>query len=324
MRVLVTGATGFVGRHTVSLLAGLGHEVRAAVRGGAAPPAGTADAVQVADIGPDTDWSAALDGVDAVAHLAARVHVMTDTEPDPLAAFRRVNTEGTRRLAESAAARGVRRFVYLSSIKAVVDESRPEPVTDAVPAAPHSPYGISKREAEEILAGLRDRGVLDPVILRPPLVYGPGVAGNLHTLLTICRKRIPMPLARVENRRSLIFVGNLADAIAVCLTHPDAAGRTFMVSDGTPLSTADLIRRFSAGLGVRPRLFAVPPALLERAAAAVGRHDVWDRVGGSLVLDDRSIRSAIGWVPPYDAAYGLRTTAEWFNAWSQATLSKAS
>ena len=313
MRVLVTGATGFVGRALVPLLLARGHHVRAAVRRPDAQVPG-AELVAVGDIGPDTDWSAALDGVDAVAHLAARVHVMRDTAADPLAEFRRTNTEGTRRLAEAAAERGVRRFVYLSSIKAVVDESRPEPVTDATPAAPHSPYGVSKREAEQALENLSARGVLDPVILRPPLVYGPGVAGNLRALLTICQKRIPLPLAWVDNRRSLIFVGNLADAVATCLTHPNAAGETFLVSDGTPLSTSDLVRHLSAGLGVRPRLLPAPPALLALAASLVGKRDAWDRVGGSLVVEDASIRAVLGWSPPVAAASGLHATAEWFKA----------
>ncbi|HYH39254.1 MAG TPA: NAD-dependent epimerase/dehydratase family protein [Azospirillum sp.] len=312
-RILVTGATGFVGKALVPLLLARGHQVRAAVRRPEAEVPG-ADLVAVGDIGPDTDWSEALDGVDAVAHLAARVHVMRDTAADPLADFRRTNTAGTRRLAEACAERGVRRLVYLSSIKAVVDESRPDPVNDATPADPHSPYGISKREAEQALEHLHARGVLDPVILRPPLVYGPGVAGNLRALLRLCRKRIPLPLAWVANRRSLIGVGNLADAVALCLTHPAAPGRTFLVSDGAPLSTADLVRHFSAGLGVRPRLLPVPPPVLGLAAALLGRRDAWDRVGGSLVLEDTAIRATLGWSPPIGAESGLRATAEWFKA----------
>lgn len=314
MQILITGATGFVGHALVPLLLARGHHIRAATRRADAHVPG-AETIAVGDIGPDTDWSAALDGVDAVVHLAARVHVMRDTAADPLADFRHTNTAGTRRLAEAAAERGVRRFVYLSSIKAMVDESRPEPVTDATPADPHSPYGISKREAEQALEKLGARGVLDPVILRPPLVYGAGVAGNLRTLLTICQKRVPLPLAWVDNRRSLIFVGNLADAIATGLSHPNAPGNSFLVSDGTPLSTADLVRHLSAGLGVRPRLLPAPPALLTLAASLLGKRDAWDRVGGSLAVEDARIRKALGWSPPVDAASGLHATAEWFKAW---------
>ncbi len=314
-RILVTGATGFVGQTLIPLLLTRGHQIRAAVRRPGAPVPGT-ETIAVGDIGPNTDWSAALDGVDAVVHLAARVHVMRDTATDPLAAFRHVNTEGTRRLAESAAERGVRRFVHLSSIKAVVDESQPEPVTEATPANPRSPYGVSKREAEQLLENLHHRGVLDPVILRPPLIYGPGVGGNLRSLLALCRKRVPLPFAGVDNRRSLIAVSTLSDAIAACLTHPEAAGKNFLVCDAAPVSTADLIRIFSAGLGVRPRLFSIPPALLALAATLAGKKGAWDRVGGSLVVDNRSIRTALGWSPPDDGASGLRATAEWFKALS--------
>ncbi|HEY0833766.1 MAG TPA: SDR family oxidoreductase [Azospirillum sp.] len=310
MRVLVTGATGFVGRTLVPLLVSRGHSVRAAVRRPDAVVPG-AQTVAVGAIGPDTDWTAALDGVDAVVHLAARVHVMKDTVADPLAEFRAVNTAGTRRLAEAAAAQGVKRFVYLSSIKAVTDESRPESIDDATPPDPHSPYGVSKREAEQALAGIAG---LEPVVLRPPLVYGPGVAGNLRTLLKLCARRVPLPLAAVRNRRSLIFVGNLADAIATCLTHPAAPGHRFVLHDGAPLSTADLIRAFSAGLGVAPRLFPLPPALLKLGAALTGRMAAYDRVAGSLELDDRGIRETLGWSPPHPAASGLRATAEWFKA----------
>lgn len=316
--VLVTGATGFVGRVLVRRLLDRGVAVRAAVRGpveaarGVLPPG--AEAVAVGSIGPATDWAAALEGVGAVAHLAARVHVMRDTAADPLAEFRAVNTAGTRRLAESAAAAGVRRLVFVSSIKAVVDESRPEPVTDATPPDPHSPYGLSKREAEEALAAVSAATGLETVVLRPPLVYGPGVAGNLRTLMRLCARRVPLPLAGVRNRRSLVGVENLADAVATCLFHPAAANRRFLVDDGQPLSTPDLIRALGAGLGVAPRLLPVPPALLELAARLLGRADALDRVAGSLELDSRGIRETLGWRPPLDAATGLRATAEWFKA----------
>lgn len=317
-RVLVTGATGFVGRVLVRRLLDRGVAVRAAVRGPAEAaravlPPGTEVAV-VGAIGPDTDWTDALAGVDAAAHLAARVHVMRDAAADPLAEFRAVNTAGTRRLAESAAAAGARRLVFVSSIKAVVDESRPDPVTDSTPADPHSPYGRSKREAEEALAAVSAATGLETVVLRPPLVYGPGVAGNLRTLLKLCARRVPLPLDGVRNRRSLIGVENLADAVAACLFHPAAAGHCFLVDDGAPLSTADLVRALSAGLGVAPRLLPVPPALLGLAAWLLGRPGALDRVAGSLELDSRGIRGTLGWAPPLDTASGLRATAEWFKA----------
>lgn len=313
MHVLVTGATGFVGSHLVPLLLAQGHRVRAAVRTPGATVAG-AETVAVGDLGPDTDWSAALAGIDAVAHLAARVHVMRDKATDPLAEFRQVNTAGTRRLAEAAAGAGIRRFVYISSIKAVVDESRDRAVDARTPAEPHSPYGRSKREAEEALAEIAAGSALEPVVLRPPLVYGPGVGGNFRTLMTLIRRGVPLPLGRVENRRSLLYVGNLADAIAVCLDHPDAPGRSFLLSDGLPLPTRDLVERLAAHLGRPARLWDVPPELLALAARLAKQEAAFDRVAGSLVVEDHAIRRTLSWSPPRNTAYGLRATANWFKA----------
>lgn len=314
MRVLVTGATGFVGRHLVPLLAARRHTVRAAVRrADAGLPA--AETVVVPDVGPDTDWDEALRGVDAVAHLAARVHVMRDKAADPLAEFRRTNTDGTRRLAEAAASAGVRRFLYVSSIKAVADESRPRPVDDRTPAAPHSPYGVSKREAEEALTAVGRSTGMDTVILRPPLVYGPGVAGNFRTLLTLVHRGVPLPLGRVENRRSLLYVGNLADAVELGLVHPAAPGHTFLLHDGVALSTAELVRRVAAALDRPLRLVNIQPDALQTMARLLRHESAFDRVAGSLVVDDSLIRRTLSWWPPRNTAFGLRATADWFKAW---------
>jgi len=314
MRVLVTGANGFVGRALVPLLAGRGYWVRAAVRNaGTAVPA-AAETVAIGDIGPNTDWTRALDGIEAVVHLAARVHVMRDTAADPLAAFRAVNAEGTRRLAESAASAGVRRLVYLSSVKALVDESQPRALDDATTPDPHSPYGVSKLEAERALAGIADRTGLEVVTIRPPLVYGPGVGGNFRSLLKLVASGLPLPLGALDNRRSLVFVGNLADAAALCLTHPQAPGGTFLVQDGQPLSTAELVRAIGVALGRPARLLPVPAGLMALGARLAGKQAVYDRIAGSLIVDDRAIRQRLGWVPPHDPASGLRATAEWFKA----------
>ncbi|SMH57902.1 UDP-glucose 4-epimerase family protein [Azospirillum agricola] len=314
MRVLVTGANGFVGRALVPLLAERGHHVRAAVRKAGTVVPDAAETVAIGDIGPDTDWHRALDGIDAVAHLAARVHVMKDTAADPLAAFRAVNTDGTRRLAEQAAASGVRRFVYLSSIKALVDESQPRPLDEATPADPHSPYGVSKLEAEQALAGIAADSGLEVAVIRPPLVYGPGVAGNFRSLLKLVASGLPLPLGGLDNRRSLIFVGNLADAAALCLTHPGASGGHFLVHDGQPLSTAELVRAIGTAIGRPARLVPLPAGLLALGARLAGKQAVYDRIAGSLTIDDRAIRDRLGWRPPHDPASGLRATAEWFKA----------
>lgn len=316
MRILVTGATGFVGQRAVAALLARGHQVRAAVRrlddGTRARLDPAAEPCAVGDIGPDTDWTAALAGVDAVLHLAARVHVMRDTVADPLAAFRHVNTAGTRRLAEMAAVAGARRLVFISSVKAAVDESQDAPLSAATADAPTSPYGVSKLEAERALAAVAAATGLETVVLRPPLVYGPGVAGNFRTLLRLAALGVPLPLAGVRNRRSLIFVDHLADAAATALDSPAAAGGTFYVHDGAPWSTPALVRQLAAGMGRPARLFYCPPALLALGAGLLGRRAAYDRVAGSLHVDDQPFRDATGWRPVLGAENALSATAAAF------------
>lgn len=314
MRVLVTGAAGFVGRTLVPLLVERGHTVRAVVRRAGTVVPGAQEVTVVGEIGPSTNWGDTLTGMEGVVHLAARVHVMKDTVTDPLAAFRRVNTAGTRVLAEAAAVAGVKRFVYLSSVKALVDESRPEPLSEETQPDPHSPYGVSKLEAERALADIAMRTGLEVAVIRPPLVYGPGVGGNFLSLLKAIDRGIPLPLGALENRRSLIYVGNLTDAILECLTHPNATGGRFLVHDGRPMSTVELIRAIADALGRRARLFDLPPDLLERGARLLRRQGMYDRLAGSLVVDDGAIHHALNWRPPYFPAYGLRQTAEWFKS----------
>ncbi len=310
MRVLVTGAGGFVGRALCRELLGRGHSVTAVVRG-TEPPEGC-EARIVSDIGPDTDWSAALEGVDAVAHLAARVHVMRERVADPLAAFRRTNVDGTLRLARSAAVTGVRRLVFLSSVK-VLGEATPDgPFTDSSPVNPQDPYGASKREAETGLSELAARSGMEVAILRPPLVYGPGVKGNFLSLLRLIDRGVPLPLAAIANRRSLLYLGNLVDAVDLCLSHDGAAGRTFLIRDGEDLSSAELGRRLAAALGRRARFFSLPEGVLRLAANCIGRRAAAQRLLGSLTVDDRRIRSELDWQPPFTVDQGLAETAIWW------------
>jgi nucleoside-diphosphate-sugar epimerase len=313
MRVLVTGATGFVGRALCQDLPRRGWQVSAAVRKQALLPEGCEPRI-VGDIGPGTDWTEALKGVDAVTHLAARVHIMRERAEDPLASFRRTNVEGTLRLARAAARAGVGRFVFLSSVQALGGASPNGPLTDASQPKPEESYGISKCEAEVGLREIANQLRLEVVILRPPLVYGPGVKGNFRSLMNLVDRRVPLPLKAVANRRSLLYLGNLVDAIALCLEGSAAANRTYLLRDGEDLSTAELVRRIGAALGHQTALFPVPASLLKFGAGCVGRAAEARRLLGSLIVDDRSIRQELEWNPPFTVDEGLAETAAWFRA----------
>lgn len=310
--ILVTGANGFVGRALCSELSRRGTAVRAVVRD-AARGAGLPG--ELAVIGTplhETDWSPIVAGVDAVIHLAARVHVMKETAGDPLAAFRAVNVEGTAAVAQSAARQGVKRFVFVSSIK-VNGEETPERAFRADDApAPQDPYGASKWEAELLLKKIAEETGLEVVIVRPPLVYGPGVGGNFLRLLKLVERGFPLPLGRVDNRRSMIYSRNLADALIACALHRAAAGETFLVSDGEDLSTAELIRRMAGALGTTARLLPVPRAMLGLAGRLTGKSDEMQRLISSLTVNTERIQAALGWSAPYTLDEGMAETARWY------------
>lgn len=297
--ILVTGSSGFVGRALCRRLEELVMDFRPVAR------QASRGAVCVGSIDADTDWTAALAGCHTVIHLAARVHMMNETARDPLAAFRRVNVDGALNLARQAVAHGVRRFIFLSSLK-VNGESGACAVGD--PAAPQDAYAVSKHEAEQALRALAAETGLELVVLRPPLVYGPGVAANFMRLLRTVERGIPLPLGRVENRRSLIFVGNLVDAIVLCAHHPSAVGRTFLPSDGDDVSTPELIRRIAQALGRSPRLLPVPVAVLRLGARLLGKQGASERVLASLYSVDRALQNDLGWRPPFSMKEGLRLT----------------
>ncbi len=310
--ILVTGANGFIGRALCARLAAEGREVRGAVRNArqAVELPETVVPAVIGEVGPDTDWSAALDGVETVVHLAARVH-QAGAGAGAARAYDLVNRAGTERLALQALERRARRLVFLSSVK-VHGEENTLPYREDMPCRPRDPYGESKLAAEEALGRIgRQRG-LEVVILRPPLVYGAGAKANFAKLMTAIRRGIPLPLGSIENRRSLIYLENLTDAISVCMTHRGAAGMTFLVSDGEDVSTPELVRRLAAALGRPARLVPCPPGLLRVAGRLTGRSAAVDRLVGSLTVDSSRIRRELGWKPPFTLAGGLAATAAWF------------
>ncbi len=311
VRLLISGAGGFVGQAVCRRAAGRGLAVRGAVRKEA--QLGTAERVLIGDMNDATDWSLALQDVDAVIHLAARVHVMKDTSADPLAEFRKVNVQGTENLARQAARFGVKRLVYVSSIKVNGEETTGGQcfLEHDVPA-PKDPYGISKWEAELALHRIAEETGLEVVIARPPLVYGPEVKGNFVQMLHALAKGVPLPVGSVRNSRSLLCVENLADALLVCATHPAAAGQTYLVSDGEDVSTPDLLKQLGASMGRPARLFGCPPALLRVMGRLTGRSSQIERLLGSLRVDSGKIRRELDWTPPYTLQQGLQKTAEWY------------
>jgi nucleoside-diphosphate-sugar epimerase len=268
-------------------------------------------AAPIESIGHDTDWSAALTGIDTVIHLAARVHVMDEASGDPLTSYREVNVAGTENLARQAAAHGVRRLVFLSSVK-VHGEATEIPYQEHIHPAPQDPYGVSKLEAETVLHQITAETGLEVVIIRPPLVYGPGVKANFLNLLKIVESGLPLPLASITNARSLVYLGNLIDAIITCTKHPKAAGQTFLVSDCKDVSTPMLIRQVANALGRPVRLFPFPPSLIHLAGNLTGKSMAVDRLLGSLVVDSGKIQQELGWKPPFTMAEGLAVTAKWY------------
>ena len=310
MQVLVTGGSGFVGRNLLTGLVKTGKNVACAAR----RKVDLSCPVHVVpSLDGKTQWCKVLEGHDAVIHLAARVHVMRESVADPLAAFREVNVEGTLNLARQAARAGVGRFVFLSSVKVCGEETGlGHPFTEDMAHKPDDPYALSKYEAEQGLLALAAETGMEVVIIRPPLVYGPGVKANFLSLLRVLDKGLPLPLGALANRRSLVYLENLVDFIILCLEHPAAANEVFLVSDGEDMSTSELLRRMARALGRPARLIPVPQGLLAAGLAMVGKREIARRLCGSLQVDIGKARQVLSWQPPYSVDYGLRQTARWF------------
>ena len=308
MRILVTGSSGFIGKRSVERLAAdPSLQIIAASRGKYSFFQANVRNKEYVELSADTDWDEILTGVEGVIHLAARVHVMHDTEVDPLTAFRAVNVDGTLSLARQAAVAGVKRFVFISSVK-VNGESTQPGRTFAEADAPNlqDAYGQSKHEAEQGLRQLSADTGMEVVIIRPPLVYGPGVKANFAALMRAVQRGWPLPLGAVHNQRSLVALDNLVDFIVTCITHPQAANQTFLVSDGQDLSTTELVRGMARAAGVPARLLPVPVWALQAGASLLGKGDAVQRLCGNLRVDISKARSLLGWVPPVSVAEGLR------------------
>ncbi|WP_444904927.1 UDP-glucose 4-epimerase family protein [Microbulbifer sp. CnH-101-E] len=304
-RVLLTGASGFIGSALLSALRSKRVKVlpvyRQEIEGG----------LYVPRIDVETDWGTALNNIDVVIHTAARVHVMKEGAADPLAEFRKVNLEGTLQLARQAASSGVKRFIFLSSIKVNGESTTGRgPFTAEEPSNPVDPYGISKKEAEDALLALAEETGLEVVIIRPPLVYGPGVKANFQSMMRWLQKGIPLPLGSINNRRSLVSVYNLIDLITVCIEHPNARNQVFLVSDGLDMSITDLLRRLSRSLRCRALLIPVPASVLIFTLSLLGKRAVAGRLCGSLQVDIGKTMNLLDWQPPVSVEEGLAKTTE--------------
>jgi len=310
MNILVTGATGFLGSHLCASLK-TNSKVRLTPVVRKAPLTDFESVTVIPFIGSETVWEKAIDGQDVVIHAAARAHIMKDEVAEPLEEYRRVNVYGTINLARQAAVAGVRRFIFISSIK-VNGEQTPldKPFTADDTPAPDDAYGISKWEAEQGLHQLASETGMEVVIIRPPLAYGLGVKGNFKSLLGLTERRLPLPLSSLKNRRSMVALDNFVDLIVACIDHPSAANETFLVSDDHDLSTSELLTKLGEAAGKPARLFSVPPAFLRFGAKILGKQALADRLLGNLQVDITHTKETLNWTPPITVEEGLRRCFE--------------
>ena len=310
--ILVTGANGFVGNELIRCLQEAGRSVCAAVRSHVPLDTPGLTTTVVGSIGSKTDWQPSLKDVDTVIHLASRVHVMRETSLDPLAEFREVNVEGTKNLALQASQAGVKRFIYVSTVKVNGEISGDDPFRESDPPCPTDHYAVSKWEAEQALWSVSQISGIEVVVIRPPLVYGPGVRANFLRLMHWVDRGYPLPFGAVRNRRSLLYLGNLVDGLIHCVDNPSAANQTFLLSDAETLSTPELIRELACALGRRANLVNIPVGMLRIAGRVTRRSKVISRLVDSLWVDSSNIVNRLGWRPPFTVEQGLAETAMWY------------
>jgi nucleoside-diphosphate-sugar epimerase len=310
-RIFVTGATGFVGTVLCRVLADHGYVVRAAVRPGRAVPEGCSEHALIDDLVTYSQWPSALAGVDFVMHLAARAHVLNDPRQNA-GRYVAINAEATQRLAQAAAEAGVRRFVYLSSIKVNGEETTGRAYTALDTPSPLDAYGESKWLGEQHVMAVANAGSMQAAIVRPPLIYGPGVRANFLRLLRWVDAERPLPLGAIHNRRSLVSIWNLCDLLIRVLESPAAAGRPWMVSDGADCSTPELIRMIATAMNRRARLLYVPVGLLQVGGLLIGKRAEIARLCGSLAVDITATRKELDWSPPLSGAEAISRTVQWY------------
>jgi UDP-glucose 4-epimerase len=311
-KILVTGANGFIGQQFCRTLSENGFSVKAAIRQTANPLAEDIQYVSVGDIGPDTDWTEALQGVQKVVHLAGRAHIIRDSSPNFGEAYERINTLGTLRLAEMAAAANVNRFVFLSSVKVNGEETHDRPFLETDRPGPVDPYGQSKWAAETGLLRMHSQGRLPVVIIRPPLVYGPGVRANFLQLIRLVDFGLPLPLGKIKNKRSLVGIRNLINFIRLCLQSPSAVGEIFLVSDQKDLSTPDLIRRIAHFLERPIHLIPVPYKILLSIAYVIGKKEAFYKLCHSLQVNTEKVNNLLHWTAPFSVDEELEQTIKWY------------
>jgi nucleoside-diphosphate-sugar epimerase len=308
-KMLITGASGFVGQALCHTLRDLGTTFTPVSR---IRLAAFSNAICIGNIHASTDWLPILKGIDTVVHLAARVHLLKDLSSDKLSDYRIANVDSTLNLARQCAQTGVKRFIYLSTVKVNGESTTVRPFSSSDKPAPQDPYGISKFEAEQGLKQIASETGLEVVIIRPPLVYGPRVKANFLQIMDLVKRGVPLPFANIENRRSLVFVGNLVDLIVQSVKNGNASGQIFMVSDGHDVSTGDLIRAIAGAMNKRPMLLPVPPVILQGLANFVGKKAIAERLLGSLQVDISHTVDTLHWLPPYSFEYGIEQTVKYF------------
>ncbi|KII81184.1 UDP-glucose 4-epimerase family protein [Vibrio renipiscarius] len=308
MKILVTGSNGFVGSRVVDLARERYWEVIPVVRKQIEP---LINSLVVTSIDASTDWSGAFENMDCIVHCAARVHQMNESEQDALTAYRETNTLGTLNLARQAAEAGVKRFVFVSSIKVNGEFSEPNlPFEPNLKNTPQDPYGLSKYDAEVELVKLSKETGLEVVIIRPPLVYGPGVKANFLSMMRMIEKGIPLPFGAIKNQRSLVYLDNLSDLILTCCDHPLAPGHTFLASDDQDVSTTQLMRTIALSMGKSPRLIPIPMSLIQAGALALNKKHIAQRICSNLQVEIGLTKEILGWKPSVSFEQGIKRTVE--------------